>query len=57
MLSIISKHKFEAHLTAFTLMILSSIGMYLAIDSGSTGLIWTLLGGFIFANILAILIK
>jgi hypothetical protein len=57
MLSLIRKHKFKAHLIAFTLMILSSIGMYFAIDSGSASLIWALLGGFVLANILAIFIK
>jgi hypothetical protein len=42
---------------SFLLMVLTSIGMYLVIDSGSPGLIWALLGGFIMANLLAIIVK
>ena len=57
MLSFLRTHKFEAHLTAFVLMVLTSIGMYLVIDHGSPSLIWALLGGFILANLLAIIVK
>jgi hypothetical protein len=57
MLSFLRTHKFEAHLTAFALMVLTSIGMYLVIDHGSPSLIWALLGGFILANLLAIIVK
>jgi len=57
MLSFLRTHKFEAHLTAFALMVLTSIGMYLVIDQGSPSLIWALLGGFILANLLAIIVK
>jgi len=57
MLSFIRTHKFEAHLTVFALMVLMSIGMYLAIDHGAPSLIWVLLGGFVLANLLAIFVK
>lgn len=57
MLSFLRTHKFEAHLTAFVLMVLASIGMVLVIDRGSPGLIWILLGGFVLANVVAILVK
>jgi len=51
------KHKFEVHLTSFTLMILASIGMYNTINISQTGLTWFLLGVFVLANGLAMLVK
>ncbi len=57
MLSFLRTHKFEAHLVSFVLMVLASIGMYLAIDRGSSGLIWALLAGFVLANLLAMMVK
>ena len=57
MLTFLRTHEFQVHLTAFFLMVLSSIGLYLAIDTGLSGLIWVLLGGFVLANLLAIMVK
>ena len=51
------KHKFEAHLTSFTLMMLASIGLYFATNSGMAVLIWILLSVFVLANFLAMVIK
>ena len=51
------KHKFEAHLTAFSLMILASIGLYIIADAGMMVLIWILIGVFVLANLLAMAIK
>ena len=50
-------HKFEAHLISFTLMILASIGLYVAANPGMTVLIWILTGVFVLANLLAMVIK
>ena len=53
----LSKHKFQAHLTAFSLMALSSIGMIFSMESENTVLTYGLLAIFVLANILAMLIK
>ena len=57
MVKFLSEHKFKAHLVSFALMVLASIGLYLAINNGASGLIWILLAGYILANILAIVVK
>ena len=51
------RNKFKAHTLAFTLMVLTSIGLYLATHSHSTSLIWGLMGGFAAANVLAIFVR
>ncbi len=51
----LKKHKFEAHLTIFTLMVLTSIGLYFA--QGSKPWTWLLLAGFAGANLLALLVQ
>ena len=57
MISWLSKHKFQAHLSAFLLMVISSIGMIaLTWDEGSA-LSWLMIAVFAFANILAVFIK
>ena len=57
MISFLRTHKFEAHLLSFSLMVLTSIGMYLVITHYSASQIWVLLGGFVLANFLAIIVK
>jgi len=53
----IRAHKFEAHLTAFLLMVIPSAGLYFANQGGNSASIWALLGLFIIGNLLAMLIK
>ena len=57
MLEWLSKHKFQAHLAAFLLMVISSIGMILALQSEAIGFIWIMIAIFTLASILAIFIK
>jgi hypothetical protein len=57
MISWLSKHKFQAHLSAFILMVVSSIGMItLTQDQGSL-ITWLMIAVFALANILAVFIK
>ena len=56
MLNWIRNHKFQAHLTAFLLMVISSIGMLLIRQDGA-GFAWLLIAVFTAANILALFIK
>ena len=51
----LTKNKFEVHLVAFMLMVLTPIPLYYAAQSGATGLIWVLLGFVICGNILALI--
>ena len=51
------KHKFEAHLISFTLMILTSIGLYLSLNTGRTGVATTFISIFAIANLLAMMVK
>ncbi len=51
----LTKNKFEVHLVAFMLMVLTPIPLYYAAQSGATGLIWILLGFVICGNILALI--
>ena len=53
----LKEHKFEAHLTAFLMMIIPSAGLYFAAQGEATGLIWALLGLFVLANLFAIILK
>jgi hypothetical protein len=57
MINWLRTHKFEAHLTAFILMVLASIGMYVAANTGATGLIWVAVGVFIVANLGALFVR
>ena len=57
MLNRLSKHKFQAHLSAFLLMVISSIGMIFLMQEGSTPFIWLMIAIFAMANFLAIFIK
>ena len=57
MLNWFSKHKFQAHLTAFLLMLISSIGMLFSMYLDSAGFTWLLVAVFAAANILAVLVK
>ncbi|MBU0511915.1 MAG: hypothetical protein KJ638_09480 [Chloroflexi bacterium] len=50
-------HKFQAHLTAFLLMVIPSVGLYFAANAGVTALIWGLLGVFALGNLLAMVVK
>jgi hypothetical protein len=53
----LEKHTYEAHSTAFGLMVLSSAGLYFAARVEALGWILGLLGIFILGNILALLVK
>ena len=48
----LSENKYQVHLTAFLLMIISEIGMFLAAQNGIDVLIWVLLIVVAFANII-----
>ena len=50
-------HKFESHLAAFLLMILSSIGLYLAVGRSSNEITNLFIGVFVLANLIAIFVK
>jgi len=51
----LTKNKFEVHLVAFLLMLLPTIPLYYAAQSGALGLIWALLVLVICGNLLALL--
>ena len=53
----LSKHKFQAHLSAFLLMVVSSIGMIVLMQDEGSLLTWWMIAVFAFANILAVFIK
>jgi hypothetical protein len=53
----LSQNKFQAHLTAFALMILTSIGMVFALRNAANALTWVMIAIFAAANVLALLIK
>jgi len=57
MINYLHKHKFLAHLTAFTLMVLASVGMLFTISRGNSGIIWGLAALFAVGNVLAALTK
>ena len=50
-------HKFESHLAAFLLMILSSVGLYIAVDGGWSGVIILFIGVFVVGNLIAMFVK
>jgi hypothetical protein len=53
----LKQNKFKIHLTAFTLMVLTSIGMIFAENNAAAALIWGLLAVFVLANLLAMFVK
>ena len=57
MLNWLGKHKFQAHLIAFLLMVVASIGMLMLIGGNKPVLNWLMIIIFVAANILAIFIK
>ena len=57
MLKWLSNHKFQAHLTAFALMVLTSVGMIFALQSEADALTWVMVAIFAAANVLAVFIK
>jgi hypothetical protein len=57
MIKWLHQHKFESHLLAFALMVLTSIGLYTTVDADQAGWTWAFLAGFILANIAAMLVK
>ena len=57
MITWLRQNKFRSHTLSFLLMILASVGMYLAIGAGSTPLIWSLLGIFVLGNLAAMMVK
>ena len=57
MINWLSKHKFQAHLSAFLLMVVSSVGMIALMQDRGSPLTWLMISAFAFANILAVFIK
>lgn len=53
----LSKHKFQAHLSAFLLMVVSSVGMIALTQDDGSPLTWLMIAAFALANILAVFIK
>ncbi len=51
----LKKHKFEAHLFIFTLMVSTSIGLYFTQDNSLWA--WVLLAGFAAVNLVALLVQ
>lgn len=51
----LSEHRFQVHGTAFMLMVLAPVPMFLAARNGEADLIWILLGVFVFANLLVLI--
>ena len=57
MLNWLAKHKFQAHLAAFLLMILSSVGMVFLLWADNNSYTWLMVVIFAVSNALAIFIK
>ena len=57
MLKRLSNNKFQAHLTAFALMVLTSVGMIFTLRSEANALTWVMVAIFAAANVLALLIR
>lgn len=53
----LSKNKFQVHLTAFVLMVLTSVGMVFTLRSEANALTWGMIAIFAAANLLAVLIE
>ena len=57
MINWLRKHRFETHFISFSLMLMVSIGMYVAVFAGAVSLIWILLGIFVLANVIAMVVR
>jgi len=57
MLEWFSKNKFQAHLLAFTLMVLTSVGMIFALRREAYLLTWLMIAIFAIANVLTLFVK
>ena len=51
------EHKFQSHLISFSLMVLASVGMVLALPAGNGAVIWGLIALFAAGNVLAMLTR
>jgi hypothetical protein len=52
-----SKHKFQLQLTAFLMMLIAPVPLFLAAQRGDNGWIWFWLCIIILANLLVMLVK
>jgi hypothetical protein len=53
----LKKHTFRIHTAAFLLMVLPSIGLYFAVSAGSIPAVWVLIGMFVLANLMILLVN
>ena len=53
----LSENKYQVHLTAFLLMIVSAVGMFFAARNDIDVLIWVLIGVVAFANLVVVLTR
>jgi len=53
----LEEHTYPIHTLAFLVMILASLGLYLAAQSGSIPWMWTLIGLFAISNGLLLVVK
>jgi hypothetical protein len=53
----LQRHTYSIHTLAFLVMILASLGLYLAAQSGSMPWMWTLIGLFAVSNGLLLVVK
>lgn len=52
----LNRHKFQAYLLAFVLMVLPPVPLYLAARQGAFAWIWLLIGLVVVGNVLAIVV-
>ena len=57
MINWLSQRKFQAHVTVFLVMVISSIGMIFSMQQDASNITWLLVGLFAVANIFAVFIK
>lgn len=50
------ERKFEAHLVVFVAVMVSSLLLYFAAQSGSTGMMWGLITVVVLGNLLAVMV-
>jgi len=53
----LSENKYQVHLTAFLLMMVSAVGMFLAAQNDIDVLIWMLIGVVAIANLVVMLTR
>ena len=53
----LDRHKFEAHLAAFVVMVVAPLALYLAARNAAGGAIWALLCLVALANLLVVLVR